>query len=101
MSQKSTISTLPSTMRLQLQQNRVNHPEWSLDDHVSFLGDNGVQVSRSALHRWFQGNPLSTTTDLVKAKTAALEAATLVYKGDSKQELLTLAEQMLIWINSP
>jgi len=103
MPKKSTISTLPSSVRSQLQHNRIVSPEWSIDDHVAFLSENGIEVSRSALHRWFQDNPVLaiSAVDAVRAKTTALEAAVLIYKGDSKDELLSLAEQMLIWINTP
>ena len=103
MPKKSSVGVLPAYIRVQLQKNRINHPEWTLDDHLLFLKENDIDVSRSALHRWFQDNPLPTISeaDSTRAKIAALEAATLIYKGDSKEELLSLADSLLGWIDSP
>ena len=103
MAKKSTLDVLPVSIRMQLQQNRISHPEFTIDDHLVFLNENGVGVSRSALHRWFQDNPLTAiqSADSARARIAALEAATLIYRGDSKDDLLSLAHGFLIWINSP
>lgn len=102
MAKKSTIDLLPAAVRAQLQFNRTSHPEWTIDDHLSSLCESHG-ISRSALHRWLQNNPIPSIspTDSVHTKTVALEAAILIYRGDSADDLLSLAESFLAWINSP
>lgn len=103
MPRKSKVDLLPVSLLEKLQRDRLAHPEWTIDDHLMALNDSHHEISRSSLGRWFKENPVPAEPipDLVRAKTAALEAAVLIYTGDNQEELLSVASHFVQWIYNP
>ena len=108
MASSSSIEALPSDILETLVGQYLQHPAWTLDDHVLWLEGAGYKVSRSALHRYFfsrketllqaQADKEEAVALEMKTRQRCLEIASSLYKGDDPKELIGMAEDLLDWI---
>lgn len=110
MSKKSNIEHLPNDIQEQLVRQYLELPAWTLDDHVTWLAERGISVSRSSLQRFFFNRKETLLQAQAQREEAVqaeqgirlrcLEIAARLYKGDDQSELIGLAEDLIDWIGT-
>lgn len=107
---RSTLNVLPEPILTELLNRYFNFSHLTIDDHLSWIKDQGHLVSRSSLHRYLtthketaskvelERNAAIKAEEVVRLK--CLEIAASFYKGDDQSELLGLAEDILGWIQT-
>lgn len=107
---RSSIEALPESIQKELGRRYLEERSLTLDDHVSWLLDQGYTVSRSSLHRYLSTRKDSlllaeeTRSEMVVAEETlrfrCLEIASSMYKGSDQLELIGLAEELIDWIQT-
>lgn len=105
---RSTLNTLPESVRAELLTRCLSYNHLTVNDHLSWLLEQGHTVSRSSLHRYLTAQKEGAMEaeqrrqDAIKSEERmrfkCLEIAAGIYKGNDQQELLGVAEDLMEWI---
>ncbi len=103
MTRKSTIDRLSPSQVGEVMNTLQINPGWTIDEHVTWLSQCGVEISRSALHRFIrklkiqaeETQPLSIAQDV---RLRCLEVASSIYQGSEATELQSLASTLETWV---
>lgn len=104
MARKWTIDALPADVRSQLLDQYRQFPGWTISDHAEWLSSQGYTVSRSAVHRYLVAKSApepSASAASSEYRMRCLEVASSLYKGSNPQELISLAESLMTWVEMP
>ncbi|MCO7612908.1 DUF3486 family protein [Pseudomonas protegens] len=107
---RSSLNVIPESVRNELLSRYLNQSYLTMNDHLSWLAEQGHLVSRSSLHRYLvthKGGALGAEQhrqDAMKAEELmrfrCLEIAARLYQGNDRLELIDLADELLDWIIS-
>lgn len=105
MGKKSTIDTLPESVRAELLSNYRTYPAWTINDHTDWLSEKGFEISRSAVHRYLvtrSNTPLTPEQQMFaeQVRLSCLEVAASVYKGEDPEGLMAVADRLLSWVRT-
>lgn len=107
---RSKLNALPKTTLNQLHQRLVEQDHLTVNDHVTWLQEQGHSVSRSALHRYlvaYRKTVIENESELSAAiqseealRRQCLDIAAKTYSGEDKAELLAVAQELVDWIHA-